>query len=75
MFIDGCFWHGCEAHYTTPKSNASYWSEKVERNRQRDLETSALLGLADEDPYDITTQPQTTNTAKHILITTGTLTH
>ena len=43
VFIDGCFWHGCEAHYTRPKSNAGYWSEKVERNRQRDLETSALL--------------------------------
>ncbi|WP_341338959.1 DNA mismatch endonuclease Vsr [Gordonia sihwensis] len=43
VFIDGCFWHGCETHYTRPASNAAYWSEKVERNRQRDLETSMLL--------------------------------
>lgn len=43
VFIDGCFWHGCEAHYARLKPNAGYWSEKVERNRQRDLETSALL--------------------------------
>jgi len=44
VFIDGCFWHGCEAHYTRPTSNATYWSEKVERNRQRDFETNMLLG-------------------------------
>ncbi|MBU6495348.1 MAG: very short patch repair endonuclease [Acidobacteria bacterium] len=43
VFIDGCFWHGCEAHYTRPMSNAGYWSDKVERNRQRDLETSVSL--------------------------------
>ena len=43
VFIDGCFWHGCEAHYTRPTSNAAYWSQKVERNRQRDLETNMLL--------------------------------
>lgn len=43
VFIDGCFWHGCKAHYTRPTSNAAYWSQKVERNRQRDFETNILL--------------------------------
>lgn len=42
VFIDGCFWHGCPAHYTAPTKNAEYWAEKVARNRHRDLETSAI---------------------------------
>lgn len=43
VFIDGCFWHGCETHYTRPASNVDYWADKVSRNRARDLETSVLL--------------------------------
>ena len=33
VFVNGCFWHGCPHHYREPKSNVSYWREKVERNR------------------------------------------
>lgn len=33
VFIDGYFWHGCPDHHTVAKANASYWAEKVERNR------------------------------------------
>ena len=36
VFIDGCFWHGCPEHHTVARSNASYWAEKVARNRERD---------------------------------------
>jgi DNA mismatch endonuclease (patch repair protein) len=43
VFIDGCFWHGCPDHHTVAKTNADYWSAKVERNRTRDRETDALL--------------------------------
>lgn len=43
VFIDGCFWHGCAEHHTIPKSNASYWAEKIVRNRERDLGTNTLL--------------------------------
>ena len=43
VFLDGCFWHGCPEHYIEPKSNASYWRPKIERNRARDLETTAQL--------------------------------
>lgn len=37
LYIHGCFWHahGCR-DVRIPKSNVSYWSLKLRRNRQRD---------------------------------------
>jgi len=35
VFIDGCFWHGCPRCYKEPKSNVSYWREKIIRNKKR----------------------------------------
>lgn len=43
VFIDGCYWHGCPEHYTAPKTNADFWRAKVDRNRQRDLDTTMVL--------------------------------
>ncbi len=44
VFIDGCFWHGCPEHRTArPKANADYWGPKLDRNIERDLETTAML--------------------------------
>ncbi|MEV2272926.1 very short patch repair endonuclease [Nonomuraea africana] len=46
VFMDGCFWHGCPEHHTTSATNAEYWAEKVQKNRERDAETDRLLGEA-----------------------------
>lgn len=46
IFIDGCFWHGCPEHGTTPRTNTHFWSEKIARNRARDAETMGLLADA-----------------------------
>ena len=43
VFVHGCFWHGCPKHYVLPKTNKSFWSQKVMRNRERDAETRRLL--------------------------------
>jgi DNA mismatch endonuclease, patch repair protein len=43
VFIDGCFWHGCPQHHTKSKANGEFWSAKVHRNRERDVETTAVL--------------------------------
>lgn len=43
VFIDGCFWHGCPAHYQAPARNAEFWLEKRRRNQERDVETDAKL--------------------------------
>lgn len=36
VFVDGCFWHGCPKCYRPPSSNIDYWSNKIERNKERD---------------------------------------
>ncbi|MFD3697163.1 very short patch repair endonuclease [Streptomyces sp. NPDC058646] len=43
VFMDGCFWHGCPEHATSPKANSEWWRVKLDRNRARDLETTAHL--------------------------------
>ena len=40
IFIDSCFWHGCEKHYSPPKTRAKFWKNKIERNKQRDNEVN-----------------------------------
>ena len=36
IFVDSCFWHGCKKHCRLPAIRKKYWTEKIERNRQRD---------------------------------------
>jgi DNA mismatch endonuclease, patch repair protein len=36
IFIDGCFWHGHNCRNTKPKDNQEYWTQKINRNIQRD---------------------------------------
>lgn len=44
VFVDGCFWHGCQEHYKAPATNVTFWSEKIARNRKRDREVEIALG-------------------------------
>jgi DNA mismatch endonuclease (patch repair protein) len=43
IFIDGCFWHGCSEHYVSPISNANFWADKIQNNKNRDQATDRLL--------------------------------
>jgi len=44
IFIDGCFWHGCDEHGANPpRTNAGYWATKRARNIARDVDTTRLL--------------------------------
>lgn len=43
VFIDGCYWHGCPQHRSTPRANGPYWADKIARNRSRDLDTDRQL--------------------------------
>lgn len=43
VFVDGCFWHGCLRHSTAPKNNMEFWKQKLERNRERDVENTTWL--------------------------------
>jgi DNA mismatch endonuclease (patch repair protein) len=43
VFLDGCFWHGCPICGHVPRTNRSYWKEKIKRNKERDSKTTARL--------------------------------
>lgn len=46
VFVDGCFWHACPSHATSPKANAEWWAAKLAKNVARDRETDQRLGGA-----------------------------
>ncbi len=65
VFVDGCWWHGCEEHYSAPRANSDYWNRKVESNRRRDADTNSRLQEAGwivlrfwehDDPEQVATQ-------------------
>ena len=44
VFVHGCFWHGHDCPLgVRPRTNAGFWSEKIERNRSRDAEAVERL--------------------------------
>jgi len=43
VFVDGCFWHSCPLHRSTPKSNQDYWLPKLEANVARDRRVDTRL--------------------------------
>ena len=43
VFVDGCFWHSCPSHATTPKANRRWWIAKLQANVRRDRDTDLRL--------------------------------
>ncbi|WP_369811318.1 very short patch repair endonuclease [Hymenobacter convexus] len=43
VFVDGCFWHGCPIHGTSPKTNPEFWAAKIARNKERDGQVDEQL--------------------------------
>ena len=43
VFVDGCFWHCCPIHGSVPGSNVAWWTKKLTRNKERDLDTNKSL--------------------------------
>jgi len=35
VFIDGCFWHGCEKCGHLPRTRSAFWRTKFQRNKSR----------------------------------------
>jgi DNA mismatch endonuclease (patch repair protein) len=46
VFVDGCFWHVCPVHGSSPKSNTIWWQEKLSANVARDRDTDRRLVAA-----------------------------
>lgn len=36
VFVDGCFWHGCDEHCQLPGTNTEFWLKKINGNIERD---------------------------------------
>ena len=63
VFIDGCFWHGCQEHGRKSfQHNVDYGPAKIATNMERDLDTTARLSAEGwhvmrfwehEDPADV----------------------
>ena len=43
VFVDGCFWHKCPTHGTSPKNNAEWWLAKLDANVARDRRNDGKL--------------------------------
>lgn len=43
IFIDGCFWHGCKICYKEPKTNTTFWRNKIIKNKNRRLSVRKKL--------------------------------
>lgn len=45
IFVNGCFWHGHEScRYARPsKSRTEFWTAKISRNRERDLDNISAI--------------------------------
>lgn len=45
IFINGCFWHGHEGcrYYVIPKTNTSFWQDKITSNKARDVRDGSAL--------------------------------
>lgn len=48
IFINGCFWHGHEGckDFVIPKSNTTFWLEKIGKNKERDAKDETALTSA-----------------------------
>jgi DNA mismatch endonuclease (patch repair protein) len=66
VFLDGCFWHACPDHGTTPRVNQSYWLPKLERNVKRDRLNDRQLGAAQWQVLRIWEHVETVEAANEI---------
>ncbi len=46
VFVDSCWWHACPEHGTLPRVNREWWESKLQRNRERDGDTTARFEAA-----------------------------
>jgi len=43
VFVDGCFWHGCQKHSNLPMNNRVFWKKKLTNNLMRDKAVNRKL--------------------------------
>ncbi|MCS1408510.1 MAG: Very short patch repair protein [Verrucomicrobia subdivision 3 bacterium] len=54
IFVHGCFWHGHTClRGKSPETNRDFWTKKINRNKQRDLENIDKLKTVGWHPITI----------------------
>jgi DNA mismatch endonuclease (patch repair protein) len=43
IFLDGCFWHGCQRCRSIPSTNRAFWMNKIQKNKKRDKKVQRIL--------------------------------
>lgn len=66
VFVDGCFWHGCQEHKTAPANNGAWWATKLDRNIERDRETTDYLSSIGWTVVRVWEHENMTHAATHI---------
>lgn len=47
LLIHGCFWHGHDCSlFRIPNTRRSFWLDKIQRNRRRDVKVRRMLDVA-----------------------------
>ncbi len=73
VLVQGCFWHGhsCPRGSRVPKTNTSYWKEKISRNVERDQRVYDALSAVGWQPvviWECTIKEETDSLVK-LLVT------
>jgi DNA mismatch endonuclease (patch repair protein) len=66
VFVDGCFWHRCPEHGSTPNANRTYWEPKLLRNVERDGEVDCALVGAGWLPLHVWEHQDPTEAARKV---------
>jgi DNA mismatch endonuclease (patch repair protein) len=66
VYVDGCFWHSCPQHGTAPRANADWWSQKLQKNRERDGDTDRRLMAENWLPIRVWEHEETTLASQRI---------
>ncbi|HEX6782014.1 MAG TPA: very short patch repair endonuclease [Solirubrobacterales bacterium] len=71
VFVDGCYWHGCPVHGTTPRSNGEWWKAKLAANRTRDRETDRRLEEAGWEVIRVWEHEDSVEAADRVAVALG----
>jgi DNA mismatch endonuclease, patch repair protein len=66
VFVDGCFWHRCPEHGTSPKNNSAWWAAKLDGNVARDRRKDIQLQELGWVPIHVWEHENPTNAAAKI---------
>lgn len=67
VFVDGCFWHRCPIHGSSPKANASWWQAKLDGNVERDRRNDTTLADAGWTVVRLWAHEATGDMVNHVL--------